>query len=297
MTKCGFIALIGAPNAGKSTLLNALVGTKLAIVSPKVQTTRARTLGILSENGLQMIFVDTPGIFEPKRRLDRAMVSAAWTGADDADAIVLLVDASQPKLHRDTRNIIEKLAKAGRRVTLALTKIDLVKPDQLLPLASQLNETGIVSDLFMISAVKKDGLTDLKGHLAAALPEGPFLYPEEDLSDQPMRRLAAEITREQLYLQLNEELPYQSTVETELWEEFKDGSVKLSQAIFVAREGQKKIVLGKGGLRIKEIGSRSRIELEKLLERKVHLTLFVKVREEWAEDSERYREIGLEYDV
>jgi GTP-binding protein Era len=297
MTRCGFIALIGAPNAGKSTLLNALVGTKLAIVSPKVQTTRTRTLGILTENETQMIFVDTPGIFEPRRRLDRAMVSAAWTGADDADVVVLLADATRPRLSRETHTIMTRLAQAKRQVVLALTKIDLVKRDQLLPLAAQANESGIVTDTFMISSTKQDGLDDLKAHLAGSLPESPFLYPADDLSDQPLRRIAAEITREQLYLQLNQELPYESTVETEHWEEFDNGSVKISQAIFVERDGQKKIILGKGGAQIRDIGTKARLEMETLMGRKVHLTLFVKVRGEWMEDSERYREMGLEFDV
>ncbi len=294
MTRCGFIALIGAPNAGKSTLLNALIGAKVAIVSPKVQTTRTRILGISMEAGSQLLFVDTPGIFAPKRRLDRAMVAAAWTGAEDADLVVLLVDAAE-RLSREAKAIIDRLKDVNRKVIAVLTKIDLTERGKLLPLAAELNETGIVSDIFMVSAVADDGLDDLKTHLAAAVPEGPYLYPEDEISDQPLRRLAAEVTREQLYLQLNQELPYDSTVETEHWEEFANGSVRISQAIFVAREGQRKIVLGKGGARIREIGTKSREQLEAMLERRVHLNLFVKVREEWAEDAERYREMGLDY--
>ncbi len=293
-TRCGFIALIGAPNAGKSTLLNALVGAKLAIVSPKVQTTRTRILGILMAEQTQMLFVDTPGIFVPKRRLDRAMVNAAWTGAQDADLVILLVDSTE-RLSRDARAIIEELQKGGRKVIAALTKIDLSDREKLLPLAAQLNETGVVTDIFMISATKNDGLDDLKAHLAKALPEGPYLYPEDEISDQPMRRLAAEVTREQLYLQLNQELPYEATVETELWEEFDNGSLKLSQVIFVERDGQRKIILGKGGARIREIGTKARLELEAMMQRRVHLTLFVKVRGEWGDDAERYREMGLDY--
>ena len=297
MSQCGFIALIGAPNAGKSTLLNALVGAKIAIVSPKIQTTRNRILGIVNEGEAQLLFVDTPGIFAPRRRLDRAMVAAAWTGAEDADAIVLLVDATGKKISAETRTIIDKLKAAGRKVIGAITKVDLVDPGNLLPLAAQLNETGIVSDIFMISAPANDGLDDLKNHLIKMLPQGPHLYPDDELSDQPMRRIAAEVTREQLYLQLEKELPYASTVETETWEEFDNGSVKLTQVIFVARDSQKKIILGKGGARIKEIGSKARAELETMLGRRVHLSLFVKVREGWGEDAERYREMGLEYDV
>ena len=294
MTRCGFVALIGAPNAGKSTLLNALVGTKLAIVSPKVQTTRTRVLGITVSGENQFLFVDTPGIFAPRRRLDRAMVAAAWSGADDADAVVLLVDSSA-KLSRDTRAIIEKLAQADRKVVAALTKIDLVDPVKLLPLAQALQDTGIVTDIFMISAKTNDGLEDLKKHLSTLLPESPFLYPEDELSDQPWRRIAAEITREQLYLQLDQELPYASTVETETWEEFDNGSVKIGQVIFVMRDSQKKIVLGHRGARIRDIGTASRLQLEELMGRRVHMTLFVKVRENWEDDRERYTEMGLDF--
>ena len=294
MTRCGFVALIGAPNAGKSTLLNALIGMKLAIVSPKVQTTRTRALGITRLDDTQILFVDTPGIFAPKRRLDRAMVAAAWSGAADADAMVLLVDSSE-KLSRDTRAIVDRLKEANRRVTLALTKVDLIEPAKLLPLAAALNETGIVADTFMISATHNDGLDDLKAHLAAQLPESPFLYPDEDVTDQPWRRIAAEVTREQLYLQLDQELPYASTVETEAWEEFDNGSVKISQVVFVTRESQRKIVLGHQGSRIRAIGTASRLQLQELMDRRVHLTLFVKVREHWEDDKERYREIGLDF--
>ncbi len=294
MTRCGFVALIGAPNAGKSTLLNALVGIKLAIVSHKVQTTRSRMLGITRVDDSQLLFVDTPGIFAPKRRLDRAMVTAAWAGADDADQVVLLVDGSE-KVSRDTRAVVEKLAAANRKVTGVLTKIDLVEPSKLLPVAAWLGETGVANDIFMVSAVAQDGLDDLKAHLAALVPEGPFLYPEDEITDQPWRRIAAEVTREQLYLQLEHELPYASTVETEAWEEFDNGSVKISQVIFVARDSQKSIVLGKGGARIRQLGTAARLQMESLMDRRVHLTLFVKVREQWEDDRERYREMGLDF--
>jgi GTP-binding protein Era len=288
------VALIGAPNAGKSTLLNALVGIKLAIVSHKVQTTRSRMLGITRVDDSQLLFVDTPGIFAPKRRLDRAMVTAAWAGADDADQVVLLVDGSE-KVSRDTRAVVEKLAAANRKVTGVLTKIDLVEPSKLLPVAAWLGETGVANDIFMVSAVAQDGLDDLKAHLAALVPEGPFLYPEDEITDQPWRRIAAEVTREQLYLQLEHELPYASTVETEAWEEFDNGSVKISQVIFVARDSQKSIVLGKGGARIRQLGTAARLQMESLMDRRVHLTLFVKVREQWEDDRERYREMGLDF--
>jgi GTPase len=293
--RCGHVALIGAPNAGKSTLLNALVGSKLSIVTPKVQTTRMRILGIAIEGAAQLIFVDTPGIFAPKRPLERAMVRAAWAGAEDADLIVLLVDAARG-VDADTRGIIDRLKEAKRRAILALNKIDRVKRPALLPLADALGKEGIFEAVFMIASLGGDGVGDLKTHLARAVPEGPWLYPEDQLSDMPERLLAAEATREQIFLQLREELPYATTVETESWEDFADGSVKITQAIHVEREGQKAIMLGERGSRIKEIGARARTELERILERRVHLFLHVQVTANWTEDRERYRAIGLDYE-
>lgn len=295
-TRCGFIALVGAPNAGKSTLLNTMVGIKLSIVSPKVQTTRRRILGITIEGASQLLFVDTPGIFRPKRRLDRAMVAAAWRGIEDSELVVHLVDANQASLDEDSRGIAEQFAAQGQRAILALNKIDLIRRDRLLALTDELNRTGAYTDVFMISAVTGDGVGDLRRLLAGRVPAGPWLYPEDELTDLPMRQIAAERVREKLFLQLRQELPYATTVETEAWEEFKDGSVKISQVIFVERENQKAIVLGKGGTRIKDIGQAARIELEGFLGRRVHLKLYVKVREGWTEDPERYREMGLEAD-
>jgi GTPase len=292
--RCGYVALVGAPNAGKSTLLNLLVGTKLSIVTPKVQTTRSRVLGIAIRGQAQLIFVDTPGIFAPKRRLDRAMVAAAWAGAEDADIVVVLVDAARG-FDDDTRAILERLSRARRRAVLALNKIDLVKREQLLPLAEALNRSCAFERVFMISSTAGDGTGDLADYLAGAVPEAPWLYPEDQLTDLPQRLLAAEITREQLYLQLHQELPYAAAVETEQWEEHRDGSVKITQVIHVQREGQKAIVLGKGGAQVKKIGAAARAELERLLERRVHLFLFVRVTEDWAEDRARYQAIGLEY--
>lgn len=294
--RCGFIALVGAPNAGKSTLLNALIGAKVSIVSPKVQTTRTRVLGITITGDSQLLFVDTPGIFKPKRRLDRAMVAAAWQGAGDADLIGVLVDASRRGIDDDTRGILEKLKEEGRNAILILNKIDLVRHREiLLSLTQELNRDGLFTDTFMVSASTGDGVDDLRDFLARQVPEGPWLYPEDQISDMPMRLLAAEITREKLFIQLHQELPYAATVETESWEEFQDGSVKISQVVFVQRESQKAIVLGKGGQRIKHIGQASRSELEAMLERRVHLMLFVKVRENWIEDPERYGIWGLDF--
>ena len=295
-TRCGYVALIGAPNAGKSTLLNQLVGRKLAIVTPKVQTTRTRLLGIAIVGAAQLILVDTPGIFEPRRRLDRAMIAAAWAGAADADRIVLLVDAAHPD-EPDTRRIIERLAERGRRALLALNKIDLVRREKLLGIAESLFRTGCFDEVFMISALKGGGVEDLKQHLAAAMPPGPWLFPEDQLSDAPERWLAAEVTREQVFLQLHDELPYAASVETESWEERKDGSVRIDQVVYVRRASQRAIVLGDKGQRIKTIGARARAELERMLERRVHLFLFVKVRENWIEDPERYAALGLDYNV
>jgi GTPase len=295
-TRCGHVALIGAPNAGKSTLLNRLVGRKLAIVTPKPQTTRTRLLGIATEGSTQIIYVDTPGIFAPRRRLDRAMVAAAWSGAEDADEAVLMVDAARG-VDRDTRRILERLTERGRKSILALNKIDLVRRESLLGLADRLSREARLDVVFMISARTGDGVDDLERHLAAALPEGPWLFPEDQLSDMPERVIAAEVTREQVFLQLRDELPYGSTVETERWEDKKDGSARIEQVIFVQRPSQRAIVLGQGGQRIKAIGARARAELERMLERRVHLFLFVKVRENWVEDRERYTALGLDYDI
>jgi GTPase len=295
-TRCGYVALIGAPNAGKSTLLNRLVGQKLAIVSPKAQTTRTRLLGIAIEGGTQLIYVDTPGIFAPRRRLDRAMVSAAWSGAEDADETVLLVDAARG-IDMDTRRIIDRLAERGRGSVLALNKIDLVRRDALLGLAATLSKEAHFDPIFMISGLDGDGVADLQRYLAAAMPPGPWLFPEDQLSDAPERMIAAEITREQVFLQLHDELPYASTVETESWENRRDGSVRIEQVIYVERPSQRAIVLGEGGRRIKAIGARARAELERLLERRVHLFLFVKVRQNWGEDRERFAALGLDYNA
>jgi GTP-binding protein Era len=295
-TRCGYVALIGAPNAGKSTLLNQLVGQKLAIVTPKVQTTRSRLLGIATEGHAQLIFVDTPGIFAPRRRLDRAMVAAAWAGATDADISVLLVDAARG-VDDDTRRIVERLKTDRRPAILALNKIDLVRRDTLLGLADQLSKQRNFDQIFMISGLTGDGVDDLFRHLAQAVPEGPFLFPPDQLSDAPERWLAAEVTREQVFLQLHDELPYSATVETEDWQERPDGSVRVAQVIYVRRPSQRAIVLGDGGKRIKTIGARARAELGAMLDRRVHLFLFVKVRENWLDDPERYRAMGVDFNV
>ncbi|HEX3864648.1 MAG TPA: GTPase Era [Stellaceae bacterium] len=294
--KCGYVALIGAPNAGKSTLLNQLVGRKLAIVTPKVQTTRTRLLGIAIVGDAQLIFVDTPGIFEPRRRLDRAMVAAAWAGAADADQVVLLIDTARPN-DADAQRIVERLIASKRRAILALNKIDVVRRDTLLGLTERLTIGGAFDQVFMISGLTGDGVEDLKQHLASLAPPGPWLFPEDQLSDAPERWLAAEITREQVFLQLHDELPYSASVETEAWEERKDGSARIDQVIYVRRPGQRAIVLGDKGQRIKTIGARARAELEQLLDRRIHLFLFVKVRDNWIEDPERYTALGLDYNV
>lgn len=294
--RCGFVALIGAPNAGKSTLLNRLIGAKVSIVSPKVQTTRRRVLGVAMRGNAQAVFVDTPGIFAPRRRLDRAMVAAAWSGAGDADRIVLLVDATRKKIDADTRAIIEGLKKDKRAAICAINKVDAVKHEALLKLAAELNAAFPFERIFMISAETGDGVEDLMSEVVAHLPEGPHHFPEDQLTDLPVRLLAAEVTREHLFRQLHEEVPYALTVETESWEEFKDGSAKVSQVIYVARDNQKAIVLGKGGSRIKQVREAAQAELVEMLERKVHLFLFVKVRENWQEDPERYREMGLDFE-
>ena len=295
-TRCGFVALIGAPNAGKSTLLNRLIGAKVSIVSPKVQTTRRRVLGVAMRGNAQAVFVDTPGIFAPKRRLDRAMVAAAWSGAGDADRIVLLVDATKNRIDADTRAIIDGLKKAKRTAICAINKVDAVKRETLLKLAAELNAAFPFEQIFMISAETGDGVEDLMSDVVAHLPEGPHHFPDDQLTDLPVRLLAAEVTREHLFRQLHEEVPYALTVETEAWEEFKDGSAKVSQVVYVARDNQKAIVLGKGGSRIKQVREAAQAELIEMLERKVHLFLFVKVRENWQEDPERYREMGLDFE-
>jgi GTP-binding protein Era len=293
-TRCGFVALIGAPNAGKSTLLNRLVGAKVSIVSRKVQTTRSLVRGIAVEGAAQIIFVDTPGIFAPKRRLDRAMVTSAWEGAGDADAIALLVDARKG-LDEEVEAILAKLAVGGRPKILVLNKIDTVEPPKLLELTRELNAKVAFAETFMISALKGHGVDKFKACLAGLMPEGPWLYPEDQISDAPLRSLAAEITREKIFERLHDELPYQSTVETELWKDMPDGSARVEQTIYVMREGHKKIVIGEGGRTIKAIGTAARKEIMEAAEQKVHLFLFVKVRENWPDDPERYREMGLTF--
>ncbi|MEJ2014358.1 MAG: GTPase Era [Limibacillus sp.] len=295
MTRCGFVAVIGAPNAGKSTLVNALVGSKVSIVTHKVQTTRNQVRGIVMEGDAQIVLVDTPGIFEPKRRLERAMVRAAWAGAEDADVVMLVYDAARKKLDADTRRIVDQIKKSGRKVVLALNKVDLIRRDKLLELAALFDAEGCFEDIFMISAATGDGLDDLRRYLAGRMREGPWLFPEDQAADMPLRLLASEITREKLFLQLHEELPYNLTVETDNWEDFKDGSAKIQQTIYIGRENQKPIVIGKGGARIRKVREDAQQEMQALLERPIHLFLFVKVRENWIEDPERYRDLGLEF--
>ncbi|WP_420836882.1 GTPase Era [Aquabacter cavernae] len=293
-TRCGFVALLGAPNAGKSTLTNALVGTKVSIVSHKVQTTRAVVRGILLDGSAQVVLVDTPGIFSPRRRLERAMVSTAWTSASDADLVALLVDAKRG-LDPDVEALLGPLSEVRRPRALVLNKIDLIRRDTLLALTAEITQRLSFDRVFMISALTGDGVEDLKGWMAHHVPEGPWLYPEDQITDAPMRMLAAEVTREKLFVRLHDELPYRSTVETESWKELRDGSVRIEQTIFVERESQRKIVLGKGGSTIKAISSEARAEIAEITEQKVHLFLFVKVRENWADDPERYREMGLDF--
>jgi GTP-binding protein Era len=293
-TRCGFVALIGAPNVGKSTLVNALVGSKVTIVSRKVQTTRALIRGIVVENNAQIILVDTPGIFSPKRRLDRAMVSTAWSGAYDADLVCVLLDA-RAGLDEEADAMLDRLAGVRHEKILVLNKIDLVPREKLLALAKAANDRLKFARTFMISALSGDGVDDLRRALGEMVPQGPFHYPEDQMSDAPMRHLAAEITREKIFQQLHQELPYQSTVETDSWTERKDKSVRIEQTIFVERESQRKIVLGKGGATIKSIGVESRKEIAEILGVPVHLFLFVKVRENWGDDPDRYREMGLEF--
>jgi len=293
-TRSGFVALIGATNAGKSTLVNRLVGAKVTIVSHKVQTTRAIIRGIAIHDNTQIVFLDTPGIFKPRRRLDRAMVTSAWGGAKDADAIVLLID-SERGLKGDAEAILEGLKEVPQPKVLVLNKIDRVRPEELLKLAAAANEAIKFDRTFMVSALNGSGCNDLMDYLASTLPEGPWYYPEDQISDLPMRQLAAEITREKLFLRLHQELPYASHVETEKWEERKDGSVRIEQVIYVERESQKKIALGKGGEAIKAISTAARKEISEILEQPVHLFLFVKVRENWGDDPERFREMGLDF--
>ena len=293
-TRCGFIALIGAPNAGKSTLLNAFVGSKLSIVSHKVQTTRMSLRGITAEGSSQLIFIDTPGIFAPQRRLDRAMVTNAWSGAQDADLTGLLIDARKG-LDEEAHAILQRLSQMAGPKFLLLNKIDLVEKETLLALASATNQHTSFVATFMISALNGSGVADVKSWLAARVPPGPWHYPPDQMSDAPLRLLAAEITREKLYLRLHQELPYQSAVETTGWKELRDGSIRIEQTIFVERESQRKIVLGKGGQTIKAIGADARRDITGIVEAPVHLFLFVKVRQNWGDDPERYREIGLEF--
>ena len=293
-TRCGFVALVGAPNAGKSTLLNSLVGAKVSIVSHKVQTTRALIRGLVIESGAQIVFVDTPGIFAPKRRLDRAMVTTAWGGAGDADVIALLLDVRKG-LDDDNSAILARLADSGRRKILILNKIDLIKREALLALAQEAAARVSFDRVFMVSALKGDGVRDMVAYLADEMPAGPWLYPADDISDLPLRALAAEITREKLFHRLHDELPYASTVETEKWEQKTDGSVRVEQTIYVERESQKRIVIGKGGQTVKQISTEARKEISEIAETVVHLFLFVKVRENWGDDPERYREMGLEF--
>jgi GTP-binding protein Era len=294
VTRCGFVALIGAPNVGKSTLLNALVGTKVTIVSHKVQTTRTLVRGITIAGAAQIVFIDTPGIFAPKRRLDRAMVSTAWSGAHDADLVGLMIDARKG-IDEEAEAILKRLGEVRAEKFLVINKVDLVAKELLLALARELNARQKFAATFMVSALTGDGVADLRQWLAENVSAGPWHYPEDQVSDLPLRQLAAEITREKIYARLHQELPYQSTVETDTWTERKDGSVRIEQTIYVERESQRKIVLGKGGQTIKAIGADARKEIAGVVEKPVHLFLFVKVREGWGDDPARYREMGLEF--
>ena len=294
MTRCGFVAIVGAPNAGKSTLVNTLVGAKVAIVSPKVQTTRTRVLGITIVDETQLVLVDTPGIFAPKRRLERAMVAAAWQGAEDADLTVFVVDAAARKLGDDVWAIAERLKDSRRPVILALNKVDATARERLLEQSAVLNAALPAARTYMISAKTEDGVADLRAHLAETLPEGPWLYPEDELSDMPLRLLAAELTREQAFRRLHDELPYSIAVETETWETRDDGSVRVGQTLYVQRDSQKAIVLGHGGRMIKSIGTAARQELAEAVGAEVHLALHVKVRPNWIDDPARYRPWGLD---
>ncbi len=299
-TRCGFVAMLGAPNAGKSTLVNRLVGTKVAIVSPKVQTTRTRVTGLFVEDGAQAVFLDLPGVFAPKRRLDRAMVDAAWRGAEEADVLLFVVDAKRASRGGDDADealILEGLKTRKLKAVLVLNKIDLLDPPTLLTLAKRYDATGLVSEIFMVSAETGDGCDTLKQKIVARLPEGPFLYPEDEISDLPARLLAAEATREQIFRQLHQELPYAIAVETDKFEERKDGSARIEQTVYVAREGQRKIVIGAKGAQIKKIGEMSRAEIAKMLDRPIHLFLHVKVAPDWDEKRDFFKDWGLEYDA
>ena len=293
-THCGFVALIGAPNAGKSTLLNGLVGSKVSIISHKVQTTRALIRGIAIQDRSQLIFVDTPGIFSPRRRLDRAMVTTAWSGAHEADLVAVIIDARKG-LDEEAEDILRRLGDVKAPKLLVLNKIDVVAKEPLLTLANDANKAAKFESTFMVSALTGDGVMDLKTWLAQRVPPGPWLYPPDQMSDAPIRQLAAEITREKLFERLHQELPYHSAVETEVWKELRAGDIRIEQTIYVERESQRKIVLGKGGQTIKAIGEAARMEIADIVEAKVHLFLFVKVRESWGDDPERYRAMGLEF--
>lgn len=301
-TRAGFVAIIGAPNAGKSTLVNALVGRKVSIVTPKVQTTRFQVRGVMMHGAAQLVLVDTPGVFAPRRRLDRAMVASAWEGADDADAIVHVVDvAAQLSQARrtveDVERVIDGLKAHDLKAVLLLNKIDLVKREELLELSQKLFETGVYSDVFMISASNGDRIKDLADFLVTLMPESPFLYPEDQIADLSERMLAAEVTREKLYLRVHDELPYGLTVETDSWKDNKDGSVRIEQTVYVEREGHKPIILGKGGQTIKWVSTAARTDLEEQLDRKVHLFLFVKVRPNWGDERARFNALGLDFDA
>lgn len=296
MTRCGFVTLLGAPNAGKSTLVNTMVGAKVSIVSPKVQTTRSRVRGIVVKDDCEIVLVDTPGIFKPKRRLDRAMVAAAWQEAEYTDLRVLMVDARRG-LDDDTRAVVDSLKKNKLAAVLVLNKTDLVKPERLLELSTQLNALHDFSETFMLSASTGEGVDEFENRIAAQMPESPFMFPEDQVSDLPNRLLAAEITREKLYMNLNQELPYVTTVLTDSWKDLDNGAIRLDQTIFVEREKQRQIVLGKNGAMIKKIGMQARKELEDLFECRVHLFLFVKVREKWGDNPELYRPWGLDFNA
>ena len=295
-TRCGFVVLLGAPNAGKSTLVNKIVGAKVSIVSPKVQTTRTRIRGILARDDCELVLIDTPGVFKPKRRLDKAMVAAAWSEAEYADVRLLLVDAKRG-IDFDTKNIIDALKKERFKTVLVLNKTDLVKPQKLLELSKELNELFSFTESFMVSAETGDGVDDLTNYLMSRLPEAPFMFPPDDVSDLPNRLLAAEITREKLFLNLNEELPYRLTVETDSWKEDANGAPVIRQTIYVEKDNHRRIIVGKNGSMIKKIGTQARMELEELLDSRVHLFLFVKVRENWGDDPARYREWGLDFNA
>ncbi len=297
LTRAGFVALIGAPNAGKSTLMNAMVGHKVSIVTPKVQTTRSRVRGIAMHDSTQIIFVDTPGIFTPKRRLDRAMVSAAWQGAEDGDVLLLLHDCARKKIDADTLSIIETLKKSGARASLILNKTDLTQAEHYLARTRELSELYDFEKIFMISAETGEGVEDVKNWLAEQMPQSPYLFDPEDLSDLPIRLMAAEIMREKLFLNLHQELPYQMTVECESWEERADGSAEIKLVIFVAREGHRGIVLGKGGQTIKRIGQAARRELEEIFDQRIHLISFVKHKKDWMDDKDRYRDWDLDFNA